>query len=230
MPSLLKHDLTKYLKPSTGSERQLKLLNMANFLHKNDLPSNLNFNGSVAIDSETMGLNILRDRLCLVQISDGNGDAHLVQFELGKYNAPNLVKLLSDEKIQKIFHFARFDLAALHFYLKVDVKNIYCTKIASRLIRTYTDSHGLKSLCEELLGVEISKKQQSSDWGNFEISNKQKDYAASDVLYLHRLKLRLDEMLKREGRMDIFNACLEFLPARVKLDLNGFSNLDIFAH
>ena len=118
----------------------------------------------------------------------------------------------------------------MQFYLKVEVKNIYCTKIASRLIRTYTDSHGLKSLCEELLGVEISKKQQSSDWGNFEISNKQKDYAASDVLHLHRLKLRLDEMLKREGRMDIFNACLEFLPTRVKLDLNGFSNLDIFAH
>ena len=203
---------------------------MANFLHKNDLPSNLNFNGSVAIDSETMGLNILRDRLCLVQISDGNGDAHLVQFELGKYNAPNLVKLLSDEKIQKIFHFARFDLAALQFYLKVEVKNIYCTKIASRLIRTYTDSHGLKSLCEELLGVEISKKQQSSDWGSADISEKQLEYAASDVLYLHALKEKLNKMLIRENRFEIFQSCVNFLPTRVELDLQNFSTIDIFTH
>lgn len=203
---------------------------MANFLHKNDLPSNVNFSGSIAIDCETMGLNILRDRLCLIQISGGDGNAHLVQFEPGKYDAPNLKKFLADEKIQKIFHFARFDLAAIEFYLGIEMKNIYCTKIASRLVRTYTDSHGLKSLCEELLGVEISKKQQSSDWGNIEITDKQKDYAASDVLYLHRLKTRLEEMVKREGREEIFKACLEFLPTRVKLDLQGFANLDTFAH
>lgn len=203
---------------------------MINFLYKNDLPENLVFKDSIAIDCETMGLNILRDRLCLIQISGGDGNAHLVQFEIGKYDAPNLKKLLSDEKIQKIFHFARFDLAAIKFYLDVEIKNIYCTKIASRLVRTYTDSHGLKSLCDELLGIEISKKQQSSDWGNFEITDKQKDYAASDVLYLHRLKAKLEEMVKREGREDIFKACLEFLPIRVKLDLQGFSSLDTFSH
>jgi ribonuclease D len=203
---------------------------MTNFLHKNDLPSNLEFSGSIAVDSETMGLNILRDRLCVVQISAGDGNAHLVQFEPGKYDAPNLKKILSDEKILKIFHFARFDLAALQFYLGVEMKNIYCTKIASRLVRTYTDAHGLKSLCDELLGIEISKKQQTSDWGNVQITDKQKDYAASDVLYLHRLKTKLDEMLKREGREEIFKACLEFLPTRVKLDLQGFGSLDAFAH
>lgn len=203
---------------------------MTNFLYKNDLPENITFSGSVAIDCETMGLNIFRDRLCLIQISGGDGHAHLVQFELGKYDAPNLKKLLSDNSIQKIFHFARFDLATLKFNLGVDITNIYCTKIASRLIRTYTDSHGLKSICEELLGVEISKKQQSSDWGNVEITNKQKDYAASDVLYLHQLKTKLDIMLKREGREEIFKTCVEFLPTRVKLDLQGFGSLDIFSH
>ncbi len=203
---------------------------MANFLHKNDLPSNLKFSKSIAVDSETMGLNIVRDRLCVVQISDGNGDAHLVQFEQGKYDAPNLCKILADENIQKIFHFARFDMAALQFYLKVEMKNIYCTKIASKLIRTYTDAHGLKALCDELLGVDLSKKQQSSDWGNVEINEKQIDYAASDVLHLHKLKVRLDEMLKRENRTEIFEACLKFLPTRVKLDLQGFASGDIFSH
>ncbi len=203
---------------------------MTNYLHKNDLPSDIQFINSVAIDSETMGLNILRDRLCLVQISAGDGDAHLVQFEKGNYNAPNLCKLLADENIQKIFHFARFDLAALQHYLKVEVQNIYCTKIASRLVRTYTDAHGLKSLCDEILGVELSKKQQSSDWGNPEITTKQQDYAASDVLHLHQLKVRLDEMLKRENRMEIFQACVKFLPARTKLDLQGFGSVDIFSH
>jgi len=148
---------------------------MTNFLHKNDLPAEINFSGAIAIDSETMGLNIIRDRLCLVQISAGDGDAHLVQFEQGKYDAPNLRRILSDEKIQKIFHFARFDLAALQHYLKVEVQNIYCTKIASRLVRTYSDAHGLKILCEEMLGVELSKKQQSSDWGNLQITDKQLD-------------------------------------------------------
>ncbi len=203
---------------------------MTNFLHKNDLPNEIKFAKSVAIDSETMGLNIIRDRLCVVQISDGNGDAHLVQFEPGKYDAPNLRKILADENIQKIFHFARFDMAALQFYLKVEMKNVYCTKIASKLVRTYTDAHGLKSLCDELLGVDLSKKQQSSDWGNTIINEKQVDYAASDVLHLHKLKLRLDEMLKRENRTEIFDACIKFLPTRVKLDLQGFGSGDIFSH
>jgi ribonuclease D len=203
---------------------------MTNFLHKNDLPSDVKFTGSVAIDSETMGLNIIRDRLCLVQISAGDGHAHLVQFEQGKYDAPNLKQILADPKIEKIFHFARFDLAALQHYLKVEVQNIYCTKIASKLTRTYTDSHGLKALCEELLGVEISKKQQSSDWGNIAITEKQLDYAASDVLHLHKLKLKLDVMLKRENRLEVFQACLNFLPSRTKLDLQGFGSTDIFSH
>jgi ribonuclease D len=203
---------------------------MTNFLHKNDLPAEINFNKSIAIDSETMGLNIIRDRLCLVQISAGNGDAHLVQFEQGKYDAPNLRRILADEKIQKIFHFARFDLAALQFYLKVEVQNIYCTKIASRLVRTYTEAHGLKVLCEELLGVELSKKQQSSDWGNLKITEKQLEYAASDVLHLHKLQEKLDKMLEREGRAEIFKSCLKFLPTRVKLDLQGFGAGDIFSH
>ncbi len=202
---------------------------MTNFLHKNDLPANVQFSNSIAIDCETMGLNITRDRLCVVQISAGDGNAHLVQFEAGKYDAPNLCKVLSDNNIQKIFHFARFDLAALQFYLKVNVQNVYCTKIASKLVRTYTDSHGLKALCEELLGIEISKKQQSSYWGSSEISDKQVEYAASDVLHLHKLKTKLDEMLKRENRFEDFTKCVEFLPTRAKLDLIGFGG-DIFSH
>ncbi len=201
-----------------------------NHLYKNDLPADLDLGNSIAIDSETMGLNIFRDRLCLIQISNGDGNAHLVQFEQGKYDAPNLRKLLSDDAVLKIFHFARFDLAALQFYLKVEVKNVYCTKIASKLIRTYTDAHGLKALCDEMLNVEISKKQQTSDWGNAEITDKQLDYAASDVLHLHKLKTKLDQMLLREGRMEIFAACVKFLPTRVKLDLQGFGTADIFSH
>jgi ribonuclease D len=203
---------------------------MTNYLHKNDLPADLNLGDSIAIDCETMGLNILRDRLCVVQISSGDGNAHLVQFEQGKYDAPNLRKLLSNDKVLKIFHFGRFDIAALSFYLKVDVTNVYCTKIASKLVRTYTDAHGLKALCDEMLSVEISKKQQSSDWGNAEITDKQVDYAASDVLHLHKLKVKLDEMLKRENRMEIFQACVQFLPTRAKLDLQGFGSSDIFSH
>lgn len=202
---------------------------MTNFLHKNDLPANIEFKDSIAIDCETMGLNILRDRLCVIQISAGDGNAHLVHFEQGKYEAPNLKKLLSDEKITKIFHFARFDLAAINYYLGVEVKNVYCTKIASKLVRTYTDSHGLKALCEEILGIEISKKQQTSYWGNVEITEKQIDYAASDVLHLHKLKIKLDEMLKRENRFEDFKRCIEFLPTRAKLDLIGFTG-DIFSH
>jgi len=203
---------------------------MTNYLYKNDLPSDLNLGLEIAIDTETMGLNINRDRLCIMQISAGNGDAHLVQFEQNNYDAPNLKKLLSDEKVLKIFHFARFDVAVISRYLGVDLKNIYCTKIASKLIRTYTDAHGLKSLCDELLNIEISKKQQSSDWGNVEISKQQIDYAASDVLHLHKIKIRLDEMLKREGRYEDFQDCLNFLPTRAKLDLIGFPAADIFSH
>lgn len=203
---------------------------MTIFLHKNDLPADVIFAGSIAVDTETMGLNILRDRLCLVQISAGNGDAHLVQFEQDKYEAPNLKKILSDKKILKIFHFARFDIASLQHALKIEIENVYCTKIASRLTRTYSDSHGLKALCEELLGIELSKKQQTSDWGNSELTEKQKEYAASDVLYLHRLKEKFDEMLRRENRTEIFEACTKFLPTRAKLDLQGFPGLDIFSH
>ena len=203
---------------------------MTIFFHKNDLPTSVNFSKSVAIDTETMGLNIFRDRLCLLQISGGDGNAHVIQFEQNNYNAPNLKKILCDESIQKIFHFARFDLTAIKYYLNVEIKNIYCTKIASRLVRTYTDSHGLKSICEELLGVEISKKQQSSDWGNAEISEKQLEYSASDVLYLHALKEKLNKMLIRENRFEIFQTCVNFLPTRVQLDIQGFSSIDIFTH
>jgi ribonuclease D len=203
---------------------------MTIFFHKNDLPANVIFSKSVAIDTETMGLNIHRDRLCVLQISGGDGNAHIVQFEQNKYDAPNLKKILSDDSIEKIFHFARFDLASIKHYLHVTIKNIYCTKIASRLIRTYTDSHGLKSICEELLGVEISKKQQSSDWGNVEITEKQLEYAASDVLYLHALKEKLTKMLIRENRFEIFQSCVNFLPTRVELDLQNFASIDIFTH
>jgi ribonuclease D len=203
---------------------------MTNFLYKNDLPSDLDLGNSIAIDTETMGLKTKRDRLCLIQISSGDGNAHLVQLDGKNYDAPNLRKILSDEKVLKIFHFARFDIAALNFYLKVNMKNIYCTKIASKLVRTYSDAHGLKTLCDELLSVEISKKQQSSDWGNAEISPNQIKYAAQDVLYLHQLKDKLDIMLEREGRIDIFRKCIEFLPTRANLDLQGFDEIDIFAH
>jgi len=203
---------------------------MANFFYKNDIPTNLDFGNSIAIDTETMGLNVIRDRLCLIQISKGDGNAHIVQFEQNNYHSPNLKKLLSNNSIEKIFHFARFDMATIKYYLNIDITNIYCTKIASKLTRTYTDSHGLKSICEELLNIEISKKQQSSDWGNFEISEKQIDYAASDVLYLHALKDKLNKMLIRENREQIFKNCISFLPTRINLDINGFSNLDIFAH
>jgi ribonuclease D len=202
---------------------------MTNFLYQNDLPNNLNLGNSIAIDTETTGLNLKRDRLCVIQISDGNGDAHLVQFTRGNYNAPNLRKLLGDEKVLKIFHFARFDLAVLKLHLGLDIKNIYCTKIASKLIRTYTDAHGLKAICKELIGVELCKDQQSSDWANENISEDQIKYAASDVLYLHRLKEKLDEMLKREDRLEIANQCFRFLPTRASLDLSGFEG-DIFSH
>jgi ribonuclease D len=199
-------------------------------LHKGDLPAGLKFPRGVAIDTETLGLNPHRDRLCLVQLSAGDGIAHLVQFDGENYAAPRLKALLKDPKITKIFHFARFDVAVLEKYLGVDTAPVYCTKIASKLVRTYTDRHGLKDLCAELLGVELSKQQQSSDWGAAELSQNQLAYAASDVLHLHKLKARLDEMLEREGRTDFADSAFAFLATRAKLDLAGFGEIDIFAH
>ncbi len=177
-----------------------------------------------------MGLDNRRDRLCLVQISDGNGEAHLVHFPTKKFDAPNLKKLLTDKKRVKLFHFGRFDIAILTHYLKIEIENIYCTKIASRLCRTFTDGHGLKDLCFELLNVKISKQQQSSDWGALKLSHEQLTYAASDVLYLHALRTKLNVMLKREGRMHTAQRCFDFLPTRSALDLFGWNEFDIFAH
>ena len=199
-------------------------------LHQGDLPAGLDFKGSIAVDTETMGLDPLRDRLCLAQLSDGNGDGHLVQFAPGAYEAPNLKRPLADADILKLFHFARFDLAVLKHHLGVECEPVYCTKIASRLVRTYTDRHGLKDLCKELLGVDISKQQQSSDWGSDTLSDEQKLYAAGDVLYLHQIKQRLDAMLAREGRTELAEAAFRFLPVRATLDLGGYRDMDIFAH
>jgi len=199
-------------------------------LHHGDLPAGLEFGHSVAIDSETMGLDTLRDRLCLIQLSAGDGVCHLVQFRGGDYSAPNLKALLADPEVTKLFHFARFDLAAIQHYLGVTCDPVYCTKIASRLARTFTDRHGLKDLCRDLLGVDISKQMQSSDWGAAELSEEQLRYAASDVLYLHRLRAALDEMLEREGRAELARTCFEFLPARAALALAGWADVDIFAH
>ena len=199
-------------------------------LHRGDLPAGLAFGDSVAVDSETMGLDLARDRLCLLQLSAGDGICHLVQFAQGSYDAPNLKALLCNEKITKIFHFARFDLAAISRYLEVDCAPVYCTKIASKLVRTYTDRHGLKDLCRELLGAEISKQQQSSDWGAAALSQDQLAYAAADVLYLHELRTKLDGMLEREGRAGLAQACFDFLPTRAALDIAGWNDLDIFEH
>jgi ribonuclease D len=202
---------------------------MANFLYQNDIPADLQLGNSIAIDTETTGLNLKRDRLCVMQISSGDGNAHLVQFVKNNYQASNLKKLLNDENIQKIFHFARFDVAVIKKHLEIDIKNIYCTKIASKLVRTYSDAHGLKALCKELIGIDLSKEQQSSDWASQTISEDQIKYAASDVLYLHRLKENLDEMLKREERLEVANQCFKFLQTRAALDLLGFEG-NIFAH
>ena len=203
---------------------------MTNHLHQGDLPDGLDLGKAVAVDSETMGLNVGRDRLCVVQLSAGDGDAHLVQLDAGEYAAPNLRALLSDPDTLKIFHFARFDLAAFMQWLGVAASPVYCTKIASKLVRTYTDRHGLKDLTRELLGVEISKQQQSSDWGAAELSDAQIEYAAADVLHLHALREKLDLMLVREGRQHLAKACFDFLPARAALDLAGWSEIDILAH
>ncbi|PCI61638.1 MAG: ribonuclease D [Kordiimonadales bacterium] len=203
---------------------------MANYIYDGDLPDGLDLGNSVAIDSETMGLNPHRDRLCLVQLSSGDGNAHMVKFKKGMFEAPNLKALLTDPNVTKIFHFARFDVAVMKKYLGVDTHPVYCTKIASKLVRTYTDRHGLKDLCRELAGVSLDKQQQSSDWGADEISDAQKNYAASDVLYLHAVKTKLDMMLAREGRTHIAEAAFAFLPTRCEMDLAGYGEMDIFSH
>jgi ribonuclease D len=199
-------------------------------LHKGDLAADVKFKGAVAVDSETMGLSLVRDPLCLVQLSDGEGEAHLVQLDRSNYNAPNLKRVLSDTTVLKLFHFARFDIAMFMRDLGLVCAPLYCTRTASRLVRTYTDRHGLKDLCKELLGRDISKDQQSSDWGAAELTDAQLNYAASDVLHLHALKEKLDVMLAREGRTEIAQSCFDFLPTRAALDLAGWDEQDIFAH
>ncbi|KZB52432.1 ribonuclease D [Thalassospira xiamenensis] len=203
---------------------------MTNFLHHGDLPDGLDLGKVVAIDSETMGLNPHRDRLCVVQLSAGDGDVHLVKFDGENYEAPNLKKLLADPSVLKLFHFGRFDIAVMDKYLGVRCAPVYCTKIASKLVRTYTDRHGLKDLVRELVGVNLDKQQQSSDWGSADLSDEQITYAASDVLYLHKAKEELDRRLAREGRTELAQACFEFLPTRAMLDLSGWEETDIFAH
>ncbi|WP_218460686.1 ribonuclease D [Rickettsia sp. TH2014] len=199
-------------------------------IYQDDLPNNFELEGDIAIDTETMGLNLHRDKLCLLQFSNGNGEAHLVHFVNQDYTAPNLKALLLDKTRCKIFHFARFDLAAIKKYLSIDLENIFCTKISSKLVRTYTDSHGLKDLCRELLSINISKQQQSSYWGTDNLSSEQKEYAAKDVLYLHQLKDTLQKMLLRENRLELAQDIFHFLPTRANLDLIGWNEIDIFMH
>jgi ribonuclease D len=198
-------------------------------LHKEDIPSFIEWGKEVAIDTETLGLNNFRDRLCLVQITNGDGTVHLVKFSRNNYECENLKKLLTNPLITKIFHFARFDIAAIKHYLKVLTQPVFCTKIASKIARTYTDHHGLKELCRELLGVHISKQQQSSYWGSSNLSKDQQQYAANDVIHLHELKSRLIEMLERENRLELAQNCIDFLPHRANLDLAGWTE-DIFSH
>ncbi|MBY6155116.1 ribonuclease D [Vannielia litorea] len=199
-------------------------------LYKNDLPDGLDLGPVVAIDCETMGLNPHRDRLCLVQMSGGDGEAHLVQIDKGQTEAPNLCAMLENPEVLKLFHFGRFDIAAMYNAFGALAAPVYCTKIASKLVRTFTDRHGLKYLCQELIGVDISKQQQSSDWGAPELTEAQQSYAASDVLHLHQLRDVLNERLEREGRMELAQSCFGFLPTRAKLDLAGWPEIDIFAH
>ena len=199
-------------------------------LYQNDLPDDLVFKGSIAVDSEAMGLNPLRDRLCLVQLSGGDGVCHLVQIAQGQSEAPNLKRLMEDEGVVKIFHYARFDVMLLKHALGIYTHPVFCTKIASKLARTYTDQHGYKNVCRELAGVEISKEQQSSDWGQEKLSEEQLLYAAVDVLYLHKVRERLIDMLKREGRTELAQKCFDFLHTRADLDLAGWAENDIFAH
>lgn len=203
---------------------------MSIHVYKNDLPQGVTFTGAVAVDTETLGLKPTRDRLCLVQLSQGDGIVHIVQFDGENYEAPNLKAVLSDRNLVKIFHYARFDLAVIAHYLNVHAAPLWCTKIASKLVRTYTDRHGLKELCRELIGVEISKQQQSSDWGALELSEAQLNYAASDVLYLHQLKDKLEMMLDREGRRPMAEACFDFVLIRAAMDMTGFEDIVIFSH
>ena len=203
---------------------------MTTHLHQGDLPDGLDLGPVVAIDSETMGLRLRRDPLCVIQLSSGDGHAHLVQFDRETYDCPNLKALLTDPAVLKLFHFGRFDIAMFQLHLGVTTQPVYCTKIASKLARTYTDRHGLRDVTRELLGIEISKVQQSSDWGAAELSPEQQAYAASDVLHLHALRNRLDAMLVREGRFELAQACFDFLPTRSNLDLAGWEETDIFAH
>ena len=203
---------------------------MTNHLYQNDLPDGLDLGPVVAIDCETMGLNPHRDRLCMIQMSGGDGNAHIVQVAKGQTEAPNLCRMLEDPNVLKLFHFGRFDIAAMYHAFGALAAPVYCTKIASRLVRTYTDRHGLKNLTQELIGVDISKQQQMSDWGAAQLSDAQLDYAASDVLHLHRLRAALDKRLDREGRTEMAQACFDFLPMRAKLDLAGWPETDIFAH
>lgn len=199
-------------------------------LHENDIPSEITFSRAIAVDTETTGLNLKRDRLCLVQLSDGDGNAHLIRFTNRLYQAPNLIALLENQELVKIFHFARFDVAVLFEHLNVWCEPLYCTKLASKIARTYTDRHGLKDLCKELLGKELSKGQQSSDWGAASLSPEQQTYAANDVLYLHQLREKLDSILEREGRQQLAMDCFSFIQSRAKLDLSGWATGDIFSH
>jgi ribonuclease D len=199
-------------------------------IHEDDLPHELDLGNCVAIDTETMGLQPNRDRLCLMQLSAGDGNAHIVRFTKGQYKAPNLKAMIGDPAVTKLFHFGRFDIAVIQQYLEVTAAPVYCTKIASKLARTYTDRHGLKDLCRELLDISISKEQQSSDWGSDSLSEAQLNYAAADVLYLHQLRDKLNDILAREGRAELASACFKFLADRVKLDLAGWPEIDIFSH
>lgn len=203
---------------------------MTNFTYKNDLPDDLELGPVIAIDTETMGLNLIRDRLCVIQLSSGDGHAHIVQIEPDKFESPNIYKILADQNKIKLFHFARFDIAILKRHFKIDISPVYCTKIASKLVRTYTDRHGLKNLLREMLSIDISKQQQSSDWGALELNKAQIEYAANDVLYLHKLMDKLNVILKRENRHEMAEACFNFLPMRATLDLAGWSENDIFSH
>ena len=203
---------------------------IAVYLHQGDIPASVTFDGDLAVDTEAMGLINHRDRLCVVQLSDGKGDEHLVQFRAGEFNAPNLKKLMTDPARVKIFHFARFDVAIMKQYLGIVTAPIYCTKIASRLTRTFTDRHGFKDICRDLLQVDVSKQQQSSDWGQETLTPEQQEYAASDVRHLHALRAKFDVLLAREGRTELAQACFTFLPARAELDLAGWPEIDIFAH
>jgi ribonuclease D len=203
---------------------------MATYLHQGDLPDDLDLGPVVAVDSETMGLRFRRDPLCVVQLSSGDGHAHVVRLNRPAYDCPNLKRLMADPDVLKIFHFGRFDIGMIQLHLGVETRPVYCTKIASKLARTYTDRHGLKDVVRELAGVDLSKAQQSSDWGATELSQAQLDYAASDVLHLHKVRDQLDVMLAREGRADLAQACFDFLPVRARLDLEGWDEIDVFAH